>query len=42
MDDELIEIGQFSAASGLTVAALRHYDEVGVLKPAEVDPKTLR
>jgi len=40
MDDELIEIGQFSAASGLTVAALRHYDEVGVLKPAEVDPKT--
>lgn len=40
MDDELLEIGQFSAASGLTVAALRHYDEVGVLKPAEVDPKT--
>ena len=40
MDEELLEIGQFSAASGLTVAALRHYDEVGVLKPAEVDPKT--
>ncbi|MBO0731416.1 MAG: MerR family transcriptional regulator [Acidimicrobiaceae bacterium] len=40
MDDELLEIGQFSAASGLTVAALRHYDEVGVLKPAEVDPRT--
>ena len=35
-----MEIGQFSAASGLTVAALRHYDDMGVLKPAEVDPKT--
>jgi DNA-binding transcriptional MerR regulator len=40
MRDELLEIGQFSAASGLTVASLRHYDEVGVLKPAEVDPRT--
>jgi DNA-binding transcriptional MerR regulator len=40
MDDDLMEIGQFAAASGLTVAALRHYDDVGMLKPAEVDPKT--
>jgi DNA-binding transcriptional MerR regulator len=40
MKHELLEIGQFSAASGLTVAALRHYDEVGVLTPAEVDPNT--
>ena len=29
-----------STASGLSVDALRHYDEVGVLKPASVDPRT--
>lgn len=39
-EDTLLEIGRFSAASGLTVAALRHYDEVGLLKPADVDPRT--
>lgn len=38
--DGLLEIGQFAASSGLTVAALRHYDEVDVLKPAVVDPRT--
>ncbi|HEU5486225.1 MAG TPA: MerR family transcriptional regulator [Microlunatus sp.] len=38
--DELMEIGRFSKASGLSVAALRHYDEVGILKPAFVDPQT--
>lgn len=40
MDAELVTIGTFALLSGLSVPALRHYDEVGVLKPAEVDPRT--
>jgi DNA-binding transcriptional MerR regulator len=35
-----MEIGKFANASGLSVDALRHYDEVGILKPASVDPRT--
>ncbi|GAA4601731.1 DNA-binding transcriptional MerR regulator [Actinoplanes octamycinicus] len=35
-----ISIGAFGAATGLSIAALRHYDEVGLLKPADVDPST--
>jgi DNA-binding transcriptional MerR regulator len=38
--DELLSIGRFARRTGLTVEALRHYDELGVLKPAEVDPTT--
>ncbi len=38
--DELLGIGAFSALSGLSVNALRHYDEIGLLKPAQVDPAT--
>jgi DNA-binding transcriptional MerR regulator len=38
--DELMEIGRFAAVSGLSVPALRHYDEVGILKPASVDAQT--
>lgn len=38
--EDLMEIGRFSTASGLSVDALRHYDDVGVLKPASVDPRT--
>ncbi|MEV7419167.1 MerR family transcriptional regulator [Streptomyces sp. NPDC089919] len=34
----LLPIGQFSQASGLSVTALRHYDATGVLVPAFVDP----
>ncbi|WP_327133148.1 MerR family transcriptional regulator [Streptomyces sp. NBC_01343] len=34
----LLPIGQFSQASGLSVTALRHYDASGVLLPAFVDP----
>ncbi|MFE4620313.1 MerR family transcriptional regulator [Streptomyces sp. NPDC056747] len=34
----LLPIGQFSQASGLSVTALRHYDASGVLVPAFVDP----
>lgn len=38
--DDLLNIGAFAAATGLTVPALRHYDEIGLLKPAQVDPGT--
>ncbi|WP_405979563.1 MerR family transcriptional regulator [Streptomyces sp. NBC_00158] len=34
----LLPIGQFSQASGLSITALRHYDASGVLVPAYVDP----
>ena len=34
----LLSIGQFARASGLTAKALRHYDAVGLLAPAFVDP----
>jgi DNA-binding transcriptional MerR regulator len=36
----MLTIGRFAAASGLTVKALRHYDEIGLLIPAQVDPDT--
>jgi DNA-binding transcriptional MerR regulator len=32
-----LTIGQFARLSGLTTRALRHYDKLGVLRPAEVD-----
>jgi len=38
--DELIPIGRFARLSGLSVGALRHYDELGLLHPATVDPET--
>lgn len=31
-------IGRFARISGLSVHTLRHYDDVGLLTPAEVDP----
>jgi DNA-binding transcriptional MerR regulator len=40
MDDTLLPIGRFARATGLTVKALRHYDEVGLLHPAHVDDST--
>ena len=40
MNDDLLPIGQFARLAGLTVGALRHYDEEGVLVPADVDPLT--
>lgn len=36
--DELMTIGRFAHISGLTVHTLRHYDDIGLLTPAEVDP----
>jgi DNA-binding transcriptional MerR regulator len=39
-NEDLLGIGGFALLSGLSVHALRHYDEVGLLPPAEVDPLT--
>jgi DNA-binding transcriptional MerR regulator len=36
--DRMLSIGQFARASGLTAKALRHYDAVGLLAPAMVEP----
>ena len=36
----LVPIGRFSQLTRLTVKALRHYDETGLLRPAAVDPDT--
>src|SRR4051794_23346279 len=33
-----LSIGSFAMLTGLSVPALRHYDAVGVLAPASVDP----
>jgi DNA polymerase-3 subunit beta len=40
MDRPLLTIGAFARAVGLTPSALRHYDECGLLVPAEVDDAT--
>lgn len=37
-DDGLMTIGRFARLTGLSVGTLRHYDEVGLLPPASVDP----
>ena len=37
---DLFTIGEFSTATHLSVKALRHYHEVGLLPPAEIDPDT--
>ena len=36
----MLQIGEFSGLTGLSVKALRHYDELGVLPPARVDAST--
>ena len=33
----LLSIGRFAFLTGLTVKALRHYDEIGLLRPMHVD-----
>lgn len=37
-DAELVAIGRFAHLTGLSIHALRHYDDVGLLPPSEVDP----
>jgi DNA-binding transcriptional MerR regulator len=39
-DDRLLNIGAFSVLTGLSIAALRHYDDVGLLRPVSVDAST--
>lgn len=38
--EELMTIGRFARITGLSVHTLRHYDDVGLLAPADVDPDT--
>jgi DNA-binding transcriptional MerR regulator len=40
MDQERLVIGRFARLTGLSVGALRHYDELDLLRPSEVDPFT--
>ncbi|MEZ0446724.1 MerR family transcriptional regulator [Cellulomonas sp. ICMP 17802] len=40
MDDGLLTVGQLARRVGLTTKALRHYDRIGLLAPAQVDPVT--
>jgi DNA-binding transcriptional MerR regulator len=35
-----MSIGRFARRTGLSIGALRHYDETGLLRPARVDPDT--
>ena len=37
---ELLTIGDFSRMTFLTVKALRHYHDVGLLEPARTDPSS--
>lgn len=37
---ELMAIGRFSRLSGLSIHALRHYDDLDLLRPADVDETT--
>jgi DNA-binding transcriptional MerR regulator len=39
-DERLMSIGSFALRSGLSVPALRYYDEIGLLVPTSVDPLT--
>ena len=36
----MLKIGYFSKLSRISIRMLRHYDEIGLLKPAEIDPFT--
>src|SRR3990170_517124 len=40
MVDVILSIGEFSKMTYLSVKALRHYHEVGLLEPADIDPAT--
>lgn len=39
-DAELMTIGRFARLTGLSIHALRHYDDVSLLIPAHTDPQT--
>ena len=38
--DDLLTIGRFARLAGLSVGALRHYDELDLLRPARTAPTT--
>ena len=38
--ERMLSIGRFARLTGVTVKALRHYDELGLLRPAHVDEWT--
>ncbi|MFI7707360.1 MerR family transcriptional regulator [Nonomuraea sp. NPDC049480] len=40
MEEDLLPIGQFARLGRLSVKQLRHYDELGLLRPAYVDAET--
>jgi DNA-binding transcriptional MerR regulator len=40
MTDTLLSVGHLARRTGLTAKALRHYDRIGLLRPAAVDPDT--
>jgi DNA-binding transcriptional MerR regulator len=37
VDDDLLSIGRFARLAGLSVGALRHYDELDLIRPADTD-----
>jgi DNA-binding transcriptional MerR regulator len=39
-DRDLLSIGRFARLTGISIGALRHYDELDLLRPARVDPVT--
>jgi DNA-binding transcriptional MerR regulator len=39
-EDQLLTIGAFAGLVGLTPSALRFYDDCGLLRPREIDPRT--
>jgi DNA-binding transcriptional MerR regulator len=38
--ENLVSIGAFSVLTGLSIPALRHYDDVGLLRPVSVDDRS--
>ncbi|MEM5591063.1 helix-turn-helix domain-containing protein [Niallia circulans] len=40
MEEKLYSIGEVAKVANITIKALRHYDKIGLFKPAYVDPKT--
>jgi DNA-binding transcriptional MerR regulator len=36
----MFSIGEFARYGGVSARTLRHYDEIGLLQPATVDPDT--
>ena len=38
--EEMLKIGEFSKLSRVSIRMLRHYDDIGLLKPALIDDFT--